>query len=87
MDEYSPTSSLDSSPISSDVNSNTNSECSEGEQDGVREQFRTAKCKRYLSGKSRKVYKIRKDLDKSFTNLPYTPWGVFLLCLCLSSNC
>ena len=87
MDEYSPTSSLNSTPISSDVDSNTNSECSEGEQDGVREQFRTAKRKRYLSGKSRKVHRIHKDLDKSFTNLPYTPWGMFLLCLHLSSNC
>lgn len=54
MDEYSPSSSsVDSTPNSSDVDSGMNSERFEGEQDGVREQFRIAKRKRYLSGQSR----------------------------------
>ena len=80
MDEYSPSSSsLDSTPNSSDVDSSTTSESSEGEQDGVREQCRIAKRKRYLSGQSRKAYKIRKDLDESLQTSPILP-GVCSRC-------
>jgi hypothetical protein len=62
-------SSSEQSPSSSDVDSEMSSglssELSEDLQEGVRQQSRAAKRKRYLSGKSRKVYRLRRELDKS----------------------
>ena len=69
MDEYSPgSSSLNPTPSSSDI-----------DLDGVREQLRAAKRKRYLSGESRKAYKVCKDLDESLETSPILP-GVCSRC-------
>ena len=82
MDEYSPScSNLDSTPISSDIDSDVSSELSEGEPRWVREKIRADKCKRYLSGGSRKTYKISRDLDESLETSPQLP-GV---CSCRAS--
>ena len=62
-------SSDEPSPPPSDLDSEASSE---HPQEGVRQQGRAAKRKRYFSGKSRKVYQLRRELDKSLdsTMLP-----------------
>ena len=59
-------SSDEPSPSSTDLDSETSSE---HPQEGVRQQRRAAKRKRYLSGKSRKVYQLHRELDKSLDSL------------------
>ena len=90
MAEDSPYSSgLDSTPNSSDVDSDESCERCEGEQDGVRQQLRASTRKRYLSGESRKAYKVRKNLESLETSpmLPGVCFRCTSYCVLLAKHC